>query len=228
MRITPTSLMRLAGIAAVVAGLLFIGVQVNHPHLDASSITSSEMAVRGSLKVLMAGLALVGITGMYLRQVNETGVLGFAGYLLFATGYLLVLGTAFAGAFVLPAIADVSPGYVNDAIAAVTGGTPDGDIGLWATVILLQGVAYLAGALIFGIALFRARVLVRWATVLLAVSGLVTIALSLMPDPLYRFLAWPNGIAMVALGYSLWQSTRTGAAAHDARPAPRLNPAGAE
>ena len=180
--ITPHVLIRLAGVAAVTAGLLFIGVQVNHPHLDATTITTTDVAIRNALKVLMVGLTLVGITGMYLRQVKETGLLGF----------------------------------VDDALAVATGRTPDGDIGLWATVMQLQGVGYLAGALLFGIALYRARVLVRWATALLAVSGLATAALSVMPDALYRFLAWPNGIAMVALGYSLWQSTRAKALAVDA------------
>lgn len=228
MRITPTALTRFAGVAAVTAGVLFIGVQVNHPHLDAETITTSEMAIRGSLKVLMAGLALVGITGMYLRQVKETGMLGFIGYLLFAAGYLLLLGTAFAGAFVLPAIADANPGYVNDAIAVANGRTPDGDIGLWATVSQLQGMGYLAGGLLFGIAMYRARVLVRWASALLAISGLITVGLSVMPDALYRFLAWPNGIAMLGLGYSLWQSTRPSASAYDVAPTPRLNPAGVE
>lgn len=186
------------------------------------------MAIRGSLKVLMAGLALVGITGMYLRQVKETGVLGFVGYLLFAAGYLLVLGTAFAGAFVLPAIADIYPGFVNDAIAVANGGTPAGDIGVWATVIQLQFVGYLAGGLLFGIALYRARVLVRWAAVLLAVNGVITVALSVMPDAFSRLLAWPNGVAMVALGYSLWRSTRTSAPASDATPSPRLTAAAVE
>ena len=30
-----------------------------------------------------------------------------------------------------------------------------------------------------------------------------------MPDAFYRFLAVPNGIAMIALGYSLWRTART-------------------
>jgi hypothetical protein len=97
-----------------------------------------------------------------------------------------------------------------------------------AIVIGLQGMGYLAGGLLFGFALYRARVLVRWATALLAVSGLLTVALSVMPDAFYRFLAWPNGIAMVALGYSLWRITRTGAPAYDATPTPRLTTAGVE
>ena len=28
-----------------------------------------------------------------------------------------------------------------------------------------------------------------------------------MPDAFYRFLAVPNGVAMIGLGYSLWRST---------------------
>jgi hypothetical protein len=78
-----------------------------------------------------------------------------------------------------------------------------------ATIIKVQGFAWLAGGLIFGIALFRARVLTRWATVLLAVGGVITAALSVMPDAFYRLLAYPNGIAMIALGVSLWRSQRT-------------------
>lgn len=36
------------------------------------------------VQALMAALALVGITGIYLRQLEETGVLGWVGDLLFA------------------------------------------------------------------------------------------------------------------------------------------------
>jgi hypothetical protein len=209
MTITATTLTRGAAAAAAAAGLIFIGVQVNHPHLDAGSITTTEMAVRGSFKVLMAALALVGITGLYLRQVKETGVLGLIGYLLFGAGYLLVMSTAFVATYVLPSVAETGPSYVNDVIAAATGGTPAGDIGLLRNVIQIQDIAYLAGGLVFGIALFRARVVARWAAALLAVGGVVTVALSMMPDAFYRLLAFPNGIAMIALGVSLWRTTRT-------------------
>jgi hypothetical protein len=72
----------------------------------------------------------------------------------------------------------------------------------------VQGFAYLAGGLLFGIALYRAHVLARWAAVLLAVGGVVSAALSVMPDAFYRLLAYPNGIAMIGLGYSLWSTAR--------------------
>jgi hypothetical protein len=125
-----------------------------------------------------------------------------------SVGYLTIMGTAYVAAFVMPTVAASNPGYANDVIAATTGGSATGDIGALATVAHVQDVAYLAGGLLFGIALFRARVLARWATVLLAVGGAVSAALSLMPDAFYRLLAFPNGIAMIGLGVSLWLGQR--------------------
>jgi hypothetical protein len=208
MTVTPTTLIRAAGVAAVAAGMIFIGVQINHPPADITSVTTTEWAVRNSLKVLMAALSLAGITGMYLRQVRRTGVLGLLGYLVLSTGYLLVMCTAAISAYVLPSLADTDPGYVDDVLAAGTNGSADGDIGLLQSFLQVQGYAYLAGGLVFGIALYRARVLARWAAALLAVGGVVTVALAVMPDAFYRFLAYPNGIAMIGLGYSLWRTAR--------------------
>lgn len=208
MNVTTNRLTAAAGVCAAAAGAIFIGVQIGHPHLDATSIQTTEMAVRSTLKLLMAVLALAGITGMYLSQVRRNGVLGLVGYLVLSAGYVLIMGTAYVAAFVLPIVAASNPGYANDVIAATTGGSPTGDIGALATVIQVQDIAYLAGGLLFGIALFRARVLARWATVLLAVGGAVTAALSMMPDAFYRLLAFPNGIAMIALGVSLWLGQR--------------------
>jgi hypothetical protein len=222
MTITPTNLTRAAGVAAVAAGVLFVGVQIGHPDLDTTSITTTNVYVRDSLKILMAVLALVGITGMYLSQVRRNGVLGLVGYALLAAGYLLIMCHVYAAAYVMPEVAGSDPGFVSDVIAVDTGrGTVKGDIGPLETVIQLRGFAYLAGGLLFGIALYRAHVLARWAAVLLAVGGAVSVVLSLMPDAFYRLLAVPNAIAMIGLGYSLWRTAGSDAtmqrAAHTAR-----------
>ena len=212
MTVSPSSLTRAAGAAAVAAGAIFIGVQINHPQLDVTSITTTEVFIRDTLKVLMAALALAGITGLYLSQVRRNGVLGLIGYLVLATGYLLILCTSFAAAFVLPTIAGTDPGFVTDVIALATGrGTVTGDIGALGTVWQIQGFCYLAGGLVFGIALYRARVLARWAAALLAVGGVISAVLTVMPDAFYRLLAFPNGIAMIGLGYSLWRTQRQAA-----------------
>jgi hypothetical protein len=226
--ITPSFLTRWAGLAAAAAGAIFIGVQINHPQLNAISIQTTDVTVRDSFKVLMAALALVGITGMYLNQVRKHGLLGLIGYVVFAVGYLGIMCVTFSAAFVLPEVASSSTGFVNDAIAANTGrGTVEGDIGTFGPVLKALGFAYLVGSLLFGTALYRARVLPRWASALLAVAGLATAVLSLMPDSLYRLLAFPNGIAMIALGYSLWKVARTGAETqHEALEPPQRSTAG--
>jgi hypothetical protein len=83
------------------------------------------------------------------------------------------------------------------------------------TVILVTGIAYLAGGFIFGIALFRANVLARWAAVLLALGTLATVATGMVPQ-YERLFPLPTGLALVGLGYSLWRQQRAPAA----RPVP--------
>ena len=209
MVITPNTLLRSAGVAAIAAGVIFIGVQINHPHSDIAAVTTTEWAVRNSLKVLMAALALAGITGMYLRQVRQIGLLGLIGYVVFSAGYLTIMSIAFVSAYVLPTIAETSPGYVSDVLAAATNGSATGDIGLMQTAFNVSGLTFLGGGLIFGIALYRAGVLARWAAALLAVASVLTVTLAVLPDAFYRFLAFPNSIAMIGLGWSLWSSVRT-------------------
>jgi len=206
--ITPAKLTRAAAAAAVGAGALFIGVQIGHPTLEASTVATTEVVVRDSLKMLMAVLSLVGITGMYLSQVRRNGVLGLVGYLVLGAGYLLIACMTYMATFVMPQLVTTDPAFVDDVITQIKGGTPNGDIGLLALVLKVQDVCFLAGGLVLGIALFRARILARWATVLLAAGGVITILLAVMPDAFYRLLAFPNGIAMIGLGVSLWATTR--------------------
>jgi len=209
MTITTTTLTRAAGIAAAVGGLLYIGVQVRHPNLDLALITTTEWKVRQTMKVLFASLSLAGITGIYLRQVTRVGVLGLIGYLTLATGFLAMVGVELIGLVVVPAIATTSPGYVSDVLAvAVPGGHATGDLGLIQPLISLMGIGFLAGSVLFGIALFRANVLARWAAALLAVGAVATLAIPLVPQVNFRLFAIPTGIALVGLGHSLWRDQR--------------------
>ncbi len=216
MTVTTTSLTRAAGISAVVAGLLFIGVQINHPPMDVSSVTTTEWVVRQTAKTVMAAAALAGITGMYLRHARRAGILGLIGYLVFGAGYLVMLGIEFTGACVLPSLAHTAPGDVNDVLAAGTGGTVKGDIGLMRTAFALSAIGYLAGGVLFGLALFRARVLARWASGLLVLGTLATLALRVLPHSFERPLAVPTGVALIGLGISLWRDQRKTAAASTA------------
>ena len=207
MTVNPSILIRASGAAAVAAGVLFIGVQLGHPPLDLDFITTTEAAVRNTAKVLMAALALVGISGMYLSQIPRNGVLGLVGYLVLAAGYLLIMSSTFGLAYVLPQIAGSDPTYVTDVLHAASG-RATGDVGGLGTLFQVQSVCYLVGGLVFGVALYRAGVLARWTAALLAVGGLVSALLAVLPDAFYRLIALPNGIALIALGFALWRSQR--------------------
>ena len=236
MTVTPAAITKASGAAAALAGVLFIVIQIGHPDLDATSIQTTNVEVRDTLKVFMSALALAGFTGMYVSQIRRNGVLGLIGYLVMTAGYIGIMCVTFAAAFIMPEVAKSNPGYVNDVIAVNTSrGTVEGDIGTLDIVLQLQGFAYIAGGLIFGIALYRAHVLARWACVLLALGGLAAIVLSMMPDAFYRMLAIPNAVAMIGLGLSLWRTTQapaeswpsTAAEAEpptDVLPAPILQP----
>ena len=208
MTITTTKLTRAAGLSAVAGGLLYIAVQIKHPHLDATFAMTTEYAVREAVKILMTVLSLIGITGIYLRQVKQTGVLGLIGYAYLAIGYLVILCVQVVGLFVLPSLAASQPGYVNDVFAVVTSGTPTGDIGGLQTLIQ-GGIAYIVGGTLFGIALFRANILPRWAAALLSLGAVATLATSQLPELTQRLFPIPVGVALIALGYSLWREQRT-------------------
>ncbi|GAA3623562.1 hypothetical protein [Microlunatus ginsengisoli] len=209
MTVTTTKLTRAAGLAAVAGGLLFIAVQIKHPLLDAPFTTTTEYAVRETAKIFMAILSLIGVTGIYLRQVRQTGVVGLIGYAILGLGYLGIFSVQVVGVFVLPVLASQQPGYVNDVLAVATHGTPVGDIGAVGVLINGAGIAYIAGGIIFGIALFRAGILARWAALLLSVGAVATVATSQLPELTQRLFAIPVSVALVGLGYSLWREQRT-------------------
>ena len=223
---TITKLTRAAGLSATAAGLLYIFIQFIHPHEDLATVTTTAWVVTAALTGLMALLALVGITGMYLRQAEEMGLLGLIGYLVYGAFFLLVIGYSFVEIFVLPTLADDAPRFVEDALALFAGGTIVGDLGPLKALNPIAAVAYLFGGLLFGVALYRARILARWAALLLPVGTVAALAVPLVPHSLGRMAALPVGLALAGLGYSLVRDRRAGA--HGSVPSPRTVMAGAQ
>ena len=205
MSITTTRLTRGAGLSAVVAGLLFIVIQLVHPHEDVAAVTTTAWIVVALLTMAMSVLLLVGLTGMYLRQVTETGLPGLVGFLLFGSTFVLTIAVTFVEVFVLPRLADQAPQYVEDFLATFTGGAVVGDVGSLPLASLVAAVGYLLGGLLFGLVLYRARILARWASLLLAVGSVATLLVPVLPHALDRLIAFPVGLALAGLGYSLWR-----------------------
>ena len=228
MPITTTKLTRAAGLAAVASGVLFIAVQVKHPEITLDFVQTTQWKVRQGMKVAMATLALAGIAGMYLRQVRQVGLLGLVGWLLLSLGYLVMLCVEMIALVVVPTIVQTSPDYVSGVIAVATNSSSTADLGLFRTLNMVVAVGYLLGGLVFGIALFRAGILARWAAALLAVAAVATMTIPLLPMVNQRLFAVPNGIAMVGLGWWLWREQRSAANQPvTSSSGARLDPAGA-
>jgi hypothetical protein len=222
MNLTSTRLTAAAGLCAAAAGAIFVGVQINHPPADVAHLVTTEMAIRQTAKVVMCVLALIGFTGMFLRHRSRFGVLGVAGFSLLSAGYLAMFAVECIVGYVLPTLAHTNPGYVQSFIDAAMGQS-HGDIGAAQGLLLVSGIGYSLGGLLFGIALFRAGVLARWACALLAYGTVSALALAALPESFSRPFAVPTGVALIGLGLSLWRDQRRPALALSPQPAGALS-----
>jgi len=207
--ITAPNLIRFAGIAAMLTGILFIVVQMIHPADILSSVNTGRWAIVHYLGVAMCFLGIFGVTGIYARQVEKAGWLGLAGYLLLSNFYALTMAFQFIEAFVSPPLAAESPTFVEGMLGIPSGNVGDINVGYLETIYSVTGGLYLLGGLLFGIATLRAGILSRWAAGLLTIGTLLPLPLSsLIHHPYDRILAVPLGLGLAWLGYSVWSKRR--------------------
>ncbi len=208
MKPTPAMLIRWAGLAAMAAGIYFAGIQLIHPPDVLSSVTTGTWAIIQPLKLAMCLLFLLGIAGLYARQVEATGWLGLAGYLLFSLNWAIQTPFVFTSAFILPVLATEAPTFVASVLGMVSGSAGTMNLGAIPAVWTLAGLLYMFGGLLFGIATLRAGILPRWPAGMLAVTAAVTPVAALLPHALQRLAAVPMGLALAWLGYALWSERR--------------------
>jgi hypothetical protein len=209
MKITASRVIRWSGLAAMAAGIIFAGIQPIHPPDALSSVTTGTWAIITTLKTAMCLLFLVGITGIYARQVEKAGWLGLAGFLLLILCWWLQSAYVFAETFIVPQLATSAPPFVVSFLGIASGNPGEMNIEpLPAIYSLGIGIPYMLGGLLFGIATLRAGILPRWAAGLLAVAAALTPAAALLPHDIQRLAAIPVGLAVAWLGYSLWSERR--------------------
>jgi hypothetical protein len=204
MKITASKLIRWAGLAAMVAGIIFAGIQPIHPPDVLASVNTTAWAIITPLKTVMCLLFLLGITGLYARQVKETGWLGLAGFLVFSLGWAITTANVFAETFIMPPLASVAPKFVDGFVGVAGGRASEVNLGAVPVLFALAGILYMLGGLLLGIATFRAGILPRWAGGLLAATAALTPLAALLPHAIQRLAAVPMGLALAWLGYALW------------------------
>jgi hypothetical protein len=212
-RMNTRNLIRWAGVSAMVAGICYVVVGLFHPPNVASSVTTTEWAIVHTVAIAMCFFGLLGLTGLYARQVKETGWLGLAGYLLLSLWLVIIAGFTFTEVFILPALATTVPPFVESWMGMLNGSASPMDLGVLSTIWTLAGPVYMLGGLLFGIATIRSGILSRWAAGLLAAGTVLAPVAALLPLELQPKIAVPVGLALAWLGYALWSERRRQAAA---------------
>ncbi|CAN7761830.1 hypothetical protein LJR153_007095 [Paenibacillus sp. LjRoot153] len=206
MKIKTSSLIRWAGLLVMVAGIIYaVAIGMFHQANILSSVTTTQWVIVHALATAMCFFFVLGITGLYARQVKEAGWLGLAGYLLYCLSWMLTALFTFAEVTILPLLATEAPTLAEGFIGSFTGET---NLGVLANVWSLTGSLYILGGLLFGIATFRAGIMPRLAAVLLAVGSVLSPVASLLPPEHEPKVAIPVGIALAWLGYALWSERR--------------------
>jgi len=161
--------------------------------------------VRGSTWPLLSVLALLQaalmpfvMISIYAWQTEETGILGLVGLMMAVVGLLGFEWFQFDMALVWPVLASAAPELI-----AIDG--PMFRHLRFAFVHLWMGPVHSIGTLLFGIALFRARVLPRTASALFTI-GVFLSAGVLFPPLWLRFVPGVIGaIAMGWIGVIMWK-----------------------
>lgn len=201
-------LLKWTGLVAVVAGILFVVVQPIHPPDTLASVTTGQWAIVHYLTLAMTVLFGVGVTGIYVRQVEESGWLGFVGTVTLNLALFITAAMVFIEAFVSPVLADRDPELVSALLGLVSGTPATVDLGPLATLWAISGIAFPLGCALLGFATIRARVLPRLAG---AVFGfglpVAVVVVSLLPGDLHRLGAIPIGVGLAWLGWAVWTGT---------------------
>ncbi len=220
---------RWAGLSTMVAGLCYVGVGLFHPLETLATVTTVQWVIVHALAVALSFFGVLGITGLYARQAQESGGLGLAGYVLLTLWLVLLVPFTFTEVMILPPVATTAPAFVESFLGMFNGRPGELDLSAAKTLYDLDGAAYLLGALLFGIATIRAGIVSRWPAGLLAVTAAVTPLGALLPEEHKALVAVPMGIALAWLGFALLSERRKEVADPVAeRAIPQLGRAGAE
>jgi hypothetical protein len=206
-KLTTSKLVDGATLCAVVAGLLFIAIQVVHPPDELASVTTSAWMLVHSVSIAMSTLFVIGLVGIYLRQIDKAGWLGLAALIVMSLGLLLTAWLTVVEAYVVPQLAASNPAYVEGFLGLVTGHPSAVDLGVIPTLYAIHDALFMLGTISFGLVTLWAGVLPRVAAALFA-FGLFLVLPVVTAFDAPRLAAVPVGLSLAWLGYAAWSKGR--------------------
>ena len=119
-----SSLVRLGGLAAVVAAVLLLSAEIIDAYnidayqtaeLNREFLTTDTHAFQSALRLVALGLLLpLGLVGLYARQSEEAaGPLGLVAFVVAFAGTVLVSGFVWVDTFVAPELASSAPRLIE-------------------------------------------------------------------------------------------------------------------
>jgi hypothetical protein len=189
------------GLALIIGGMLMGLALLIHPNdaVDPGVVLTGRWILAHSLLLIGAVPALLGLTGMYERTGGALALIG----------YLLTFGSTACFIFVFGLEAFVVPVLAADPTAKAfldpAGPLFGGPLGL---VLLVVGLAFTLGAILFGIAILRSGAFLRWTGPLLIVAAPVSLVPPL-PYPVLLISGLTLGLAFITAGFMIWSRPKT-------------------
>lgn len=208
-QISAAALMRLAGFSAVLAGLGIVVMGMFHPANEPTFVTTSVWIIVHIFATSLGFFGVLGLAGLYARQVEKAGWLGLIGFLLFSTWMALVGMLSFIEAALLPQLASEFPPFVTGFLGMFTGVPSQVNLGALPLLWTISTPMLILGSLLFAIATFRARVLPRWGAALLALgSVMVPFSALVSTEIAAKIIMVPMGLGLAGMGYALLTERR--------------------
>ena len=191
---------RWAGLAAILAGMMFLvsdllDLAISFDGFGPKNLggepSTTVSAIQSGLTLLAGILLLVGLAGLYSRQLEDGGLLGMVGFLVAFCGTVMAVGVFWADAFIAPSLA-------QEELRLLDAAPPRA---LAAGFTLSYGSVAL-GWLLFGVATLRTGLYPRAGGVLLIIGAVLT----WLPLPLSGV---PFSVAVVWMGYVLFSGRDT-------------------
>jgi hypothetical protein len=208
-KVTTSILMRLAGFSALLAGLGIVVMGMFHPANEPAYVTTSAWIIVHIFAASLGFFGVTGLAGLYARQVEKAGWLGLIGFLLFSAWMALVGMFSFIEAALLPQLVSEFPPFVEGFLGMLSGKPSPVSLGVLPTMWNISTPMLIIASLLFAIATFRARILPRWAAVLLALgSVMVPVSALVSTEIAAKIIMVPMGVGLAGMGYALLTERR--------------------